>query len=383
MKAKFNLEKEARKALVKALGEVTGKAPVYQGAPGFAFAVGGIMVDRCGTVDFGTADRDTVTGLLTELAAAGFVFEGELEGVESDAHEQETSPDATAPAYNDDGDSVRASDVNPDEDSTLGPLSDESSETHAEKPDSGPGLLSIDVPLSGFTASALDNLERLVEAKAWIIRKMTGAEELPIVRQPDRLCFPWFRPESSAAEIDAYSRLIAGLCETAKKKQRVTAKERRLENGDNEKFKARCFLLSLGFIGDDSKTARKILLAPMSGNGSHRTGEGKKVAPPHMPVAVSRESNAEQGVPKRCGECWHHLYYTDGLMRTKAGGVVDTSSRETHTYTHYCLNTPRGFRKLKSACDWNGMETPPKWCPLKSAADIASGEEDTDAVTVH
>ena len=42
--------------------------------------------------------------------------------------------------------------------------------------------------------------------------------------------------------------------------------------------KFRCFLLKLGFIGDDFKAARKILLAGLPGSGSHKTGDGKKVA---------------------------------------------------------------------------------------------------------
>ena len=107
---------------------------------------------------------------------------------------------------------------------------------------------------------------------------MPSADELPIKRDEMGLCFPWFSKDASPAEVDAYSRLVARLCETAKEKQRVMATERSLEDGDNEKYKARCFLLSLGFIGKEYTQARKILLVPMSGNGSHRAGDGKKLA---------------------------------------------------------------------------------------------------------
>ena len=41
--------------------------------------------------------------------------------------------------------------------------------------------------------------------------------------------------------------------------KRITAKERTVEN---EKYAFRCFLLRLGFIGDEYKTSRKILLKP-------------------------------------------------------------------------------------------------------------------------
>jgi len=122
---------------------------------------------------------------------------------------------------------------------------------------------------------------------------MTGADRLPIERDEQYLTFPWFVKDSSPSEVDAYSRLVARLCETAKEKQRVTATERRLDDGDNEKFKARCFLLSLGFIGKEYAQARKILLAHMSGSGSHKAGDGKKSASSGSTAADNEEENPE------------------------------------------------------------------------------------------
>jgi hypothetical protein len=68
---------------------------------------------------------------------------------------------------------------------------------------------------------------------------------------------------------------------------------------------------------------------------------------------------------------------------------VDTSGRTLEKYTHYCLKTPSGFRKIKNATDWSGGETAPKWCPLNAATtadssgDIAEAtharEDDSDA----
>jgi hypothetical protein len=153
--------------------------------------------------------------------------------------------------------------------------------------------LVVNIPLSGYTDLAIDNLEKLVTAKSWIIKKMAGADVLPIERNETYLRFPWFSKEASPSEVDAYSRLVARLCETAKEKQRVMATERNLEDGDNEKYKARCFLLSLGFIGKEYAQARKILLAPMSGNGSHRAGDGKKLAPTADTAVDSGEESVE------------------------------------------------------------------------------------------
>ena len=366
MKAHFNLEKDARKALVNALCAITGSKAEYQGAPSFAFSVGGYIIDRHGTVDFGEENHDKALELLETLSSEGFICEGDFDGNRSDAPEQHEADD-TAPVPVVTDDNLQTSEDMTCADEEVSPVNDTK--------------LSIDIPLSGFTASAIDNLKKLVSAKGWIIRKMIGADDLPIVRETDRLCFPWFMPESSAAEVDAYSRLVAGLCETAKSKKRVTSKERRLEEGDNEKFKARCFLISLGFIGDDTKQARKILLASMSGNGSHRAGNGVKHArggvtaaiedPGNMPFVdyslaetladgelihnvnnlfESDSGSISKDLPAKCGEYRHHCYYTDGLMRTSAGDTVDTSNREPDGYTHYCLGTTSGMMKGSRRC---------------------------------
>ena len=37
---------------------------------------------------------------------------------------------------------------------------------------------------------------------------------------------------------------------------------------ENEKYAFRCFLLQLGFIGDEYKAARRVLLKNLTGNGA-------------------------------------------------------------------------------------------------------------------
>ncbi|MFZ7134045.1 MAG: hypothetical protein ACOWWR_17000 [Eubacteriales bacterium] len=61
--------------------------------------------------------------------------------------------------------------------------------------------------------------------------------------------------------------LIAQLCTTAKEKKRITAVERVVEN---ERYSFRCFLLKLGFIGNEYKEARKVLLSRLAGNSAFR-----------------------------------------------------------------------------------------------------------------
>ncbi|MDR1322234.1 MAG: hypothetical protein LBK56_12575 [Gracilibacteraceae bacterium] len=256
MEIRFNLAKEARRALIKAVSEIMGEDALYQGAPSFAFKVGGYTVDRYGTL----SGDDLPEALLGALAARGFVC-GEYGGDVN--HESE----GAAPSGPEEAAEVM------ENGSGAAAVIDNAGVTATA---SGEGRLSIDRPVQDVTPDAVHNLERLVAAKAWVFKKMTGTEELPIERLEGRLSFPWFAPDSSVAEIGAYSCLITRLCETAKAKKRVAATERPPGPGDNEKFKARCALLALGFIGAEYAEARKILLAPFSGSGSHKSGSGRK-----------------------------------------------------------------------------------------------------------
>ena len=65
----------------------------------------------------------------------------------------------------------------------------------------------------------------------------------------------------------AYGNFITALCDMAKNQKRVTAKEKPV---DNDKYAFRCFLLRLGFIGDEFKTARDYYLRNMEGNCAWR-----------------------------------------------------------------------------------------------------------------
>ena len=61
----------------------------------------------------------------------------------------------------------------------------------------------------------------------------------------------------------------------ARTQKRVTATERTIEN---EKYAFRCFLLRLGFIGDEFKSARKILLRNFTGSSAFKSGTKAKEA---------------------------------------------------------------------------------------------------------
>jgi len=222
MEVRFNVTGEARKALVKAIGEALGFEPVYKGAPSFAYVVDNITISKDGALSWDDrTDEAIMQNLLKRLLELGFTYEGSEAGT------------------------------------------DELCDT-----------LTIEMPLDGFTDSALENLERLIASKESLIKKAIGAEALPIERTETTLRFPWFRFGIEPEEVTAYSRFIGALCAAAKEQHRVTAKDKPVEN---EKFAFRVFLIRLGFVGDEYKTARKILLRNLSGNSAFKNGAPAKV----------------------------------------------------------------------------------------------------------
>lgn len=125
----------------------------------------------------------------------------------------------------------------------------------------------IEMPADGFSETAIINLKKLIESKAMLIRKALGADSLDVVKADDRLRFDWFPGTPSPEEAHAYASFITKLCEQAKHQQRVTSKAASV---DNERYSFRCFLLKLGFIGDEYKADRKELLSKLSGNAAFK-----------------------------------------------------------------------------------------------------------------
>lgn len=135
------------------------------------------------------------------------------------------------------------------------------------------GTLTIEMPIKGFTDESITNLEKLISSKAELIKKAIEADTLPVERTKTTLKFPWFKSSSGSEEVKAYASLVSALCAKAKEQKRVIAKEKSV---DNEKFAFRVFLLRLGFIGDEYKSARKILLRNLSGNSAFKNGTKSK-----------------------------------------------------------------------------------------------------------
>lgn len=70
-----------------------------------------------------------------------------------------------------------------------------------------------------------------------------------------------------------YTKLISALARTACEQKRISPVERPQEN---LKYAMRLFLVRLGFVGDEFKQARKILLRDLSGNCSWKAGHAPK-----------------------------------------------------------------------------------------------------------
>ena len=215
-----------RKRLVKTIAEWLGEDVHYCGAPTFAYEIGRFTVEKSGSLTFSDMlDSEVVERLLEHIYDEGFDID--------QSHTEEDDTDST--------------------ENVIGDLSG----------------ISIQLPASEFTESTLANLQAIIDAKGNLIKKALKAEALPINRLGDRIDFPWFRPYADPQEEQAYMHFVTALCEMAKTQKRITAKEKEV---DNEKYAFRCFLLRLGFIGEQFKAERKILLRNLTGSSAFKSG---------------------------------------------------------------------------------------------------------------
>ena len=72
-----------------------------------------------------------------------------------------------------------------------------------------------------------------------------------------------------AGELKAYIQLCLAMSQLAKQLRSASCKPQQTEN---EKYAFRCWMLRLGFIGEEFATAREILMRNMDGNASWRNG---------------------------------------------------------------------------------------------------------------
>ena len=292
MEIRFNVKGEQRKALVAAITEVLNTPQQYLGAPTFAYEVGSCKIDKTGTLT-----GEVTQELLDALSSKGFEADIERHSYQAELYDPETPDRMEIFSADNDKDALRQAYEYTDENVRLLELHelDENYDIirSVEIPRT-PNRLVLEMPLEGFSESALENLERLVISKAALIKNALGASELSITRTETTLQFPWFEYELAPEKVDAYSRFIAALCTMAKEQKRITAKEKPV---DNEKYAFRCFLLRLGFIGAEYAAARKILLAGLSGNSSFKSGERKQPDTGHTAANSGEEISVADILP--------------------------------------------------------------------------------------
>ena len=130
----------------------------------------------------------------------------------------------------------------------------------------------VSIPLDKV---AVGNLTNLLDAKASLIKKALGITDLGFIIENDKITFPWFKKIPEPDEATAYTQFIAALCQMSINQKRINSKEKEITN---EKYTFRCFLLRLGFIGDEYKKSRQILLKNLSGSSAFKTSGIKEVS---------------------------------------------------------------------------------------------------------
>lgn len=124
--------------------------------------------------------------------------------------------------------------------------------------------LVISVPKDSLDADGIQRLQNLVDSKGSIMKHAFGKDELKIEVDEEKISFPWFDLKDDE-HVRAYSQFVQAIVKMAKEQKRILNREKEVEN---EKYAFRCFLLRLGFIGDEYKKTRKILLENLHGAAS-------------------------------------------------------------------------------------------------------------------
>lgn len=216
---RFTLESKQRPKLAQEIGNLLGTAPHYERVPSCAYDIAGYRLDKEGVLYISEGvEEETVEDLILQLRECGF---------QDDAEVTEEVP------------------------------------VQQEK-------LTIVIPKDSLTDTALENLQKIIANKQTLFQRAFRMDSTEIEITDEKINFTWFLYTVDGDEIAAYTQFISRLCDMARDAKRVSSKP---TETDNDKYAFRCFLLRLGFIGKEYKTARKILLRNLTGNSAFRYGE--------------------------------------------------------------------------------------------------------------
>ena len=215
---RFTLESKQRPKLAQEIGNILGTAPHYERVQSCAYDIAGYRLDKEGVLHIPERAEETAKDLIMQLRERGF---------QDDAEITEEVP------------------VQQDK-------------------------LTIVIPRESITDMALENLQKIIANKQILFQRAFRTDSTEIEITDEKINFTWFLYTVDGDEIAAYTQFISRLCDMARDAKRVSSKP---TETDNDKYVFRCFLLRLGFIGKEYKTARKILLRNLTGNSASRYGE--------------------------------------------------------------------------------------------------------------
>lgn len=215
---RFTLESKQRPKLAQEIGNILGTVPHYERVPSCAYDIAGYRLDKEGVLHIPEGAEETTKDLIRQLRERGF---------QDDAEVTEEVP------------------VQEDK-------------------------LTIGIPRESLTDTALENLQKIIANKQTLFQRAFRMDSTEVEITDEKINFTWFLYTVDGDEIAAYTQFISRLCDMARDAKRVSSKP---TETDNDKYAFRCFLLRLGFIGKEYKTARKILLRNLTGNSAFRYGE--------------------------------------------------------------------------------------------------------------
>lgn len=213
MQVKFNVTGKERKELVKGIERITNEKFKYLGMPSMAYEIGIFIIDKTGAVL--CEDDFALERLVHNLIGDGFIPEEESKS-EHDATQNHT----------------------------------------------------VAIPREKVD---LAKLNKILENKGDLIKKALGIISLEIKEDDEKISFSWFE-DIDNEHLMTYAKFIASLCKMSVGAKRINESSKEVVN---EKYAFRCFLLRLGFIGDEFKKDRKLLLEKLSGSSAFRNGGHK------------------------------------------------------------------------------------------------------------
>jgi len=240
-----------RKEIIKALGEHFGVTPKYMGVPSFAYEIATgqetYTIDREGKIT-------TSEGKVVELES---LINGRVEVEASELTKTETTAfEVVVPMEEHTGITLRNL------------VNIIYSKQVLIKKSFGIALNIVEDDFSiGINEAKMETLE---EFKTAI--EDNGAGSCPGIAFDfvnNTITFKFSEGELNAEKVKAYTQLVALLNQNAKTLKHASAKSK---DTDNDKFTFRVWLVKLGMIGDEYKSARKVLLERLEGNSAFRSG---------------------------------------------------------------------------------------------------------------